>query len=305
MYVSFKITENQYNIVCKALRFCSAMCSFRFTEGLEMLYADCFTEDIGNPLRPDWKEAVYEMQKFLYPGFQKDDYSNIESKASAKLDVFIDKFTKAKETAQVPDADGVYWFDVDMTEDEVILLQAHLDLPLRIAAGQWDRLKEFLMLTSFEHKPWKFEISSYDDMVIDYYKNKSVDIYQKKGFTTYASFGIFAKEFSEDVRELYDFYKVFMYEAGVKGVYSSTVSKAANTSSPLPIIDFPYEHIDTCEGSIDGFKDRWKGRVDQEPLKIFSDKPDVVYLPIREYTYVPVRKGNIVYRKRNGYYVVR
>ena len=305
MYVSFKITEHQYKIVCKALRFCSAMCSFRFTEGLEMLYAGCFTEDIGNPLRPDWKDAVYEMQKFLYPDFKKDDYSNIESKASTKLDIFIDKFTKAKEAAQSPDADGVYRFDVDMTEEEVILLQTYLDMPLRIAAGQWDRLKEFLMSTSFEYKPWKFEMSSYDAMAIHYYKNKSIDIYQKKGFTTYASFGIFAKEFSEDVRELYDFYKVFMYEAGVKGVYSSTVSKTANTDSPLPISDFPYEHIDTCEGSEEEFKDRWKGRVDQEPLKVFSDEPDAVYLPIREYTYAPIRKGNIVYRKRNGYYVIR
>lgn len=324
MKIKFQLTSEQFKILEYNLNGCIHMCNFRFIEGMELFYNKAkpfVVYTFAKTFMPGWKEVILQLQKLYFKDFH-GDYENIESSDALKLQILLQKMLDAfNEVNEVNESNEVnaskesdamgsrkskesYSFEVDMSEEEVSLLKYYLDLPTRIVSGQWDRLIGFLKATTYKGDFVDTIAIAMTRGFIGDYRNKCIVFYRSKGLAAGASFGIYSQELSKNVRELYDFYKVLMYESGAKGCYGFPVKKPANTASPLPIIEFPLEYMDEFHGDIATFEKQWNANK-REPLKKFSDEPDKLYLPVGEYTYQFLRPGDKIYKKRNGYYVVK
>lgn len=301
MYITFQLTKKQLKNIMETLDACVFMSSFKFEEGFKKIYKDAFaevkTEDV---FASGWKETVKLLQRIYFDDFD-GDYSKIKSEDTEKLFKLSKKIHKASLACK----EKLLRFDVDLNEDEINLIKWYLELPLRVVLGQWDRLGDFLTKTTFNGENVDSAVIYKTNKLIGDYRNDCVPEYLLKGLTACSSFGIYSHEISEKNREIYDFYKAFMYEAGVKGCYGTKVTKTARTDSPLPVVEFPLEHIESFEGSLEQFEECWNRHKDVEQLKRFSDEPNMIYLPVSEFRYQAVKHGNIVYKKRNGFYEIK
>lgn len=304
MKIKFQLTNEQFNNIGYNLNGCIQMCNFRFIDGMEIFYHKAFVNyTLAESFLPGWQDTVLQLQKLYFKDFH-GDYKNIQSPDALKLQNILQKMLKAYNTTATQKSQKLCSFEVDVSEEELSLLRYYLDLPSRIVLGQWDRLVDFLRTTSYKGDFVDALSISEKTTFIGDCRNDCLALYLSKGLTAGASLGIYSPELSENIRELYDFYKVLMYEMGVKGCYGFPVRKASKTSMPLPSVEFPLEYVGEFDGDITTFEERWD-KSKQESLKKFSDEPDKLYLPVDEYTYQVLRHGDKIYKKRNGNYILK
>lgn len=304
MKVKFQLTDEQFNNIGYNLNGCIQMCNFRFIDGMEVFYHKAFVGYTPTEsFLPGWQDTVLQLQKLYFKDFH-EDYENIKSLDALKLQILLKKILKASNSTGFHKPQESYSFEVDISEEELSLLRYYLDLPSRIVLGQWNRLVDFLRTTSYKGDFVDISLISEKTTFIGDCRNDCIALYLSKGLTAGASLGIYSSELSENIRELYDFYKVLMYEMGVKGCYGFPVKKTAKTSMPLPSVEFPLEYVGEFTDDITTFEERWN-KDKQESLKKFSDEPDKLYLPVGEYTYQVLRPGDKIYKKRNGNYILK
>lgn len=171
-------------------------------------------------------------------------------------------------------------FEIDLSASEERSLAFYLDLLTRISLGQWEHLAE-LHGINFVYTDYQKYIDEIDEIVRETFKGNF--------------FGIYSRNLSEKCHFTYDFFKEFMYERGVGGVYSYEPLP----SSKLPIsISFEYTEVYTPRNEIEikNFLDKGRKYLKEDGL---------YYVPTRENCYFLVSAGETICRKRNGFYDIK
>lgn len=99
------------------------------------------------------------------------------------------------------------FFTEGFKEENIGMATRMLDLVLRIALGQWDQL--YMVQRTIDGG--NFFLDEEDRLIVDAMRNKY--------FGKETHFGIGSTTLSDEVRMIYDLYKVLMYENGAGGVY--------------------------------------------------------------------------------------
>lgn len=100
------------------------------------------------------------------------------------------------------------FFTEDFKEENIGMATRMLDLVLRIALGQWDQL--YMVQRTIDNG--NFFLNEEDRLIVDAMRNEY--------FGAETHFGIGSTTLSDEVRMIYDLYKVLMYENGTGGVYN-------------------------------------------------------------------------------------
>ena len=159
-----------------------------------------------------------------------------------------------------------------------------LDLVLRISLGQWEELNQVVFSNDV-----KFFMDEED--------KKELEKIKINYFGAPIGFGIGSTMLKNDVRILYDFYKVLMYEMGEGGVYSYDVIPMSKEN--LPLIEFKP-------------KKSWYITKEEDLLKIYNELTDKErknadlegYFRTSDNVFINPRPGETLILKKNGLFKV-
>ena len=178
----------------------------------------------------------------------------------------------AKEVSETFFAEG-------FKEEDIGMATRMLDLVLRIALGQWDQL--YMVQRTIDDG--NFFLNEEDRLIVDAIRNEY--------FGPETHFGIGSTTLSDEVRMIYDLYKVLMYENGVGGVYGYEPYALSNEVLPTVYLT----PIKT-----------WDIKKPNDVEKILKELPNTKradlegYFQISDHMFAQPRAGETLILKKNG-----
>lgn len=309
--VGFDLSLNQATALMDAFSFCEKIYDLNWEDAFMQLFSYSFPYFDGDIFLENWKEQLHKMMKYMMSE-EVDDFNTIQKPYHDKLVVLQKKFDFCKSIHELDDQPKHpirYKFLVDLTDDELRMLADVLDLPYRIACGQWEHLRTCLakMKTTDGNDLADYCITS--DSKIDEYKSKIVHVYDKFSSSYGVSYGIMNEELNDKHRVIYDIYKTFMYEYNCHGVHGSAPYKTENSNDKMPGVSLPLTYITTFNGDDIGMEKLLNESTTNPDRKIkrFNDAPRMLFVPVKERVgtlYVGLQNDDKIYQRVNGYYVV-
>lgn len=264
MEIELHISSNQKNKACKAVKYAISLLSGDWTILLDILKENAFTfEDVNIKNSEDILVGLQEEFSYLQENYHEETIKNIASYSNI---VKIIENTKGRDI-------------IILNENECDDLAHCLDVVSRLYAGQWDEILALYNRFEYDGNNSFLEV-----------RNKLSKDYRKLG---HGSFGIYSKEVSNDMRIMYDIFKVIMYEKGAGGVYAYKPKKTS--SEPLPVIIYPkISYLFESEKGLLDFLD-----TEKEKLRKFADSDDF-YIQTGEYTFQKINFGDTIIKRYNG-----
>ncbi|MBU9871820.1 hypothetical protein KTQ89_05520 [Holdemanella porci] len=316
MDIIIRTSRLQRKAIQNALLFYIHLQNTNFALAFKRLAKNGFI-DSEAALNDSYKENALKMQEYV---LQKTDKSEEGQKTFKKKKKTVEKwlnticdtvFPSYEESEE--NKDEILLYVPDVTEEELYILKDVLEFYMRIALGQWDE---------FTNSISPFLLSRLDDVKPYYtYRDQIFNIYNRNGhYDMASSFGIGSKKLQEGVRRCYEMEHEILNQLKIApycGIYSM---KWANDSERMPGVCLEAKYLFQYDGDkekairqLDDMslqKKHYSSSINKNclsPYRIFSDQPDILYLPIRNQNgvlYEPLEKGMYVYQKRNGYYVI-
>ena len=232
-----------------------------------------YAGDIGNsvdeichklclmPLNRMTDEFKTELNKVVIRDSKKFSMKNMSKEISETL--FTDKFIE--------------------DEEHLKFVAEMLDIVIRMAGGQWEML---------------YHIQSTVDrgaLFLSQEDRKTLERLKDEYFGTDYYFGINSITLNDDVRVIYDFYKVWMFEMGAGGCYSYDVYPLSKEKLPVihfkPIKSWYIEKLEDIESLYKTLSENEKKDVYEE--KYFKTSNYISYIP---------QPGETLVLRRNGLY---
>ena len=180
-------------------------------------------------------------------------------------------------------------FDINLTINDVFTISRMAELIIRTALGQWWQL-DIQLDEIFLFRERKNYFNDIRDKVTDFYTKNGIH-------GANCSLGIYSKELNDNIRILYDIKQVLQFEC-FGGAFDPTPA-TSSLNHLKPKIEFPTTFVMTFDGDIESAKKQLKGS------KVYNDCTDLLWLPVKEYHYRKIQKGDEIYLKRNGYYIIK
>lgn len=271
--VYFELDSKQANVFLTSMHIYGKLCCVE----LRNAFRDIFTNYIN-------KNVDY---KFL-----ESDCWDIYDDYLYKYNVNIDLFSSVKQlrrkfTKKIFKGNdgGKVKFHVELTMQDVFTIDRMIETLMRIALGQWWQL-DILLDDIFKENKLEYRFKDHRDDITNLYENH--------GLSHNGSFSIYSKELNDDIRILYDIKNTLRFEC-----FGEAFAPKSASMLGLPKIDFPMHFMMIFNG------DDMAAEKVLPDSKRYSDCPDLLWLPIGEYKYHVLKKGCTVYRKRNGFYVLK
>lgn len=308
MEVGFRLNKYQLSMIGKSISFYIDILKLDWKKAFYDLFDWCYSKyDINNVFTDDWEEALENYKIFL---FQEGIGSNLNfynTKCSDLVEL-MDMYLKFAEATYLKGS-KYKLFTIELDELQIELLLLCLDLPMRIAAGQWDYLRKTILNVKYEGKELREYMKSPWILNCTYSRSTVIKAFNEEKITDRASFGISQSVLSEDIRTLYDIYKELHYQWNPQGVYDSPPWKLSRNDDPLPLIEFKLEFINEYN---DNTLDYWKNfclKKHPEYRRPYLDGEDF-FIPVKQ-TYgggsvvlEQVKDGDYIFRKLNRYYYI-
>lgn len=301
--IGFKLSAAQKAEVMLALDFCEDFCSLNWEAAFLKLFPTAFVDyDENTVFGSNWKQLLDEVRYKITGPFP--DLKDVFNPDEVTLKRIKEKFEK------VLDQDIMI---LEFTPEEANVFSKALDFPYRVASGQWDMFGTWLY--NLKDKDGKAIIESY---FVDIpngaeYRNAIIRPFGDKEVPYNASFGIMSHMFTEKARILYDVYKAFMYEECGIGVHGYKPNKAEQTDDPMPRVETEITFLFECTEELlkpettDALMFREFSEL-ARPLKKFDGYEGELFVPVSEKIgtlYNPLKIGDKVYLKKNGFYVIQ
>ena len=299
--IGFKLSKNQKRVLINALDFCKAFSELRWSDAFELLYPNGFIRYDGRSVfRQDWRSKMESFQENLFH--------------KSQLNVKELNMSDSKHVATIQqklESTGLE-FILGLSAEELRVFMQVLDFPYRVVAGQWDTFGQWLnQIYDAEGSPI-YESWWCNEPFVDVYRNDIIAVYDNKGLSPGASFGVMSSELSEDTRVLYDLYEVFMHEYSGVGVHSYKPRKAENTNDKMPIVEFDVDYLFEFTNEIanpaqtDALVNQ-KFSVNSKSLRKFEGYDNELFAPCAEdigTLYQMLTLGDKVFLKKNGFFYI-
>lgn len=298
MQIQFKLLKKQIQNIQNGFQIKQYFLEQKWLEGLKTLVQFSFPEE------KELSESAEIEIKNLMELFLTDNLvalGDIESYKYQNMESFLklkDKFDSITDTE----------FTIEMSSDEIGEFNQTLDFITRMACGQWDRWAELLHWFKNDDA-YLYPYLLCIDREIDKYRNEICPYYEIKDLSYGASFGIHSKNITEEVRCLYDIYKVMMFENNQGGVYAYYPHAIAH-GYPKPIIQFPYRAHIAYHGNNEELK-KWVKELEnlkkqvldwgQEKEPYFDD--GVWWFPLGDGKWQTPKSDETIYQTYNGYFI--
>ena len=300
MEIQFKLLKKQIQNVQQAFEIKEYFLKKQWLNGLKAL------ADFGFPEHKELSDSAESDIRLLMELFLKENpigFEEIQQYHYQNMDCFLhlkEKWDSIQDTQ----------FDMEMSQNVIGEFNNMLDFVTRMACGQWDRWAELL------HWFKKDEIYLYPYLCcsvsrIDRFRNRICPHYGDKDLYPGASFGIHSKAITEEIRSLYDIYKVMMYENNQGGVYAYYPRSIAH-GYPKPEIQFPYQAEYAYEGNeqelkcwIENLKKPSKNVMDWGQNKDILLDDGQYWFPLGDGKWQCPREGDTIFQTYNGYYVIQ
>lgn len=191
----------------------------------------------------------------------------------------------------------------DFSYDDMFLICNNLELIERIWIGQWDHLSDVV-----EDK-YRFDQETMKE--IWKLRDNITDAYSRKGLTGYSSYGIYSPYLDDDVRMLYAFQKVYLYEKSAYGVNATPFSLTGELTDDTPRIELPYKETlvfnsyeEIEEYSKTFMEEQRKASNFLSEIKKIHHEDGKFYFPTAPNISYLTEPGDKVERKQNDYFVV-
>ena len=301
MQIQFKLLKKQIRNVQEAFRIRRCFLEKEWKQGLERLIQISFPEH--SSLCDDADVEISQLLEFFLTQnpIHFDEMEQFHYKNYATVLSLQKKWNDVSDTE----------FVMDLTQDEIGELENTLDFVTRMACGQWDRWAETLYWFTDENDISLYPYLVCSDRQIDFYRNKIFPYYEKKRLVPGASFGIHSKDITEEIRSLYDIYKVLMYENNQGGVYAYYPREIAH-GYPKPLIQFPYRSHFLYTGDNEALKD-WVVTLENCQQKVLDwgqDKKPLFdegdwWFPLGDGKLQKPKEKETIYQTYNGYFVFK
>lgn len=190
--------------------------------------------------------------------------------------------------------------DIEIDHEIFNYLASIMDLYIRVALGQFECIDQAMCFNENNNN----RKMDYED-VLKYYAvlKNCISSYINHGVNYLnVSFGIYSPYIKDDIRIIYDLYKIFMYELGYKGVYGYTpdpISKHINTH--LQITSDKDQIIYANKLSLEKFLEKIG------PDNYIIDNNIIYILKSDRYTkyYMIYDKNMVVLKKYNGKIIIK
>lgn len=239
MLVKFKLTKNQLSNIVSSLNILIWLYDLDWESTFEMLSKIGFS-DPENKLGEEWKDATHAFQAVLYgEGRYSSNELNIDTAYRTRIENLEMTFEQCLyEKAEEP-SDKQHTYELEVNSGDLEILELATDTTIRLALGQWDILGKILMKIRDKNGQAIYKHYFCFESFVPVYRNRILPVFNQLGVDIGCSFGIHSKEISENIREIYDFYKVLLFEWKPIGIYNYSPSKAARDELPMPAIEFP------------------------------------------------------------------
>lgn len=303
MKVGFKLSQAQKEEILLALDFCQDFCSLNWESAFLKLFPTAYADyDENTVFGDDWQFLLKEVRYSITGPITdlKNVYNPYESVLRGIKHKFLEVYDKKL-------------MILELSAEEANVLSKVLDFPYRVASGQWDMFGTWLY--GLKDKDGKSIVNEY---FVDIpngaeYRNAIIRPFADKRLSYNSSFGIMSHMFTEKARILYDVYKAFMYEECGIGVHEYKPRKAEHTDDPMPKVETEIEFLFECteellkpqntdELMFREFSERAR------PLRKFDGYDGELFVPVSEEIgtlYSPLKVGDRVFLKKNGFYVVQ
>lgn len=310
MLAKFKLTKNQLSNIVSSLNILIWLYDLDWESAFEMLSKIGFS-DPENKLGEEWKDATHAFQTVLYG---EDCYNpnelNIDVAYRTRIKNLEMGFEQCLYEKAGESSDKQHKYELEVKSDDLEILELAADTTIRLALGQWDILGKILMKIQDKSGQAIYKHYFCFEPFVPVYRNRILPVFNQLGVAIGCNFGIHSKEISENIREIYDFYKVLLFEWKPIEIYNYLPSKTARDELPMPAIEFPLLYICTFDGDIEKAKeelDKLTPPYNVRPYFCNLDASDTIHVNVEGVNYNVYRRlveGDRVYRKLNGYYVV-
>lgn len=304
MLLTFKTYKIQYDMIIKSLKTTKKIILGDWSVIGDILSENIFGKNRESILIDDKEKINKEMIMMrdevcsVFKNVNMEEILNPELKYIKSL---LHKFNSIK----IIKTDDMISFEIYITDKELRILKYAMDLHIRIALGQieetarWicgnstekiEKFYDYVFLSEEERRAISLHLTN---IANPKFKNSENYIFRSTG----VSFGIFSKEVNDDIRKLYDVYKVLMFESGCGGVYGYKPSKSSNELDKLPMIYFPIKDAMTFKGEDEYFLDFVQN------AKYHKDD-DKIYLPYDENLSILLEYGDKIFKKYNNWFVI-
>ncbi len=275
--VHFELDKQQASVLLSGLYIYSKVCAVEIKGALKSIF-HIFTNEKGDIFLPEADKYFEEYDRYLYKY-----YANCDPFESVKTlrNKFVSKIFMDSE-------DNILKFDINLTINDVFIISRMAELIIRTVIGQWWQL-DIQMNEVFLYKEREHHFKDIRDEVTDFYTNRGI-------YGTNCSLGVHSKEVNDNVRILYDIKQILHFECFGGAFYPTPI--CSSTSHFVPKIEFPITFVMTFDGDDKKIEKALRG------AKRYNDCTDLLWLPVKEYTFQKIEKGDKIYLKRNGYYII-
>ena len=307
MIIKFKIHRNHYQMILKSLDTMKKIIMGEWTVIADVLRNNTFDEDKKSLIRDD-KEFVdskmIKLRNRLYPLYE-DNEPYLEMNPYLKhIYELENKFSEIK----INNSDSIKEFEMNLDENHIATLKKAADLYIRVALTQIEEISMLMFNTRTKDgklyyvKGFFLEYEEHNmihDTLVEISNPAYMGTHDCLFLSRGASFGIHSDNVDDNVRILYDFYKVLMYESGEKGVYGYKPRTVSKTLDVYPYVIFPIVDGMTYIGEDDYFNKFTNG----EYKHVYEDN-NKIYLPYAEHMSVRLDIGDKIYKKYNRRFII-
>ena len=214
--------------------------------------------------------------------------NSMNDKTKEKINQIVTKgstdFTLKDEAKKI--AETLFTENFDESNSNLRLVAEMVDLVIRLAGGQWEHLGAIQRSIGKD----VFFLSQEDRIQLDTIK----DVYFGKDYY----FGINSITLKDEIRVIYDFYKVWMFEMGVGGVYGYDVFPLSKEQ--LPTIEFKPKNVWKITGEEDLDLIYASLKEKEEDDNVYPDK----YFKVTNYTSIHPQPGDTLIQKKNNFFKI-